>query len=93
MKVKPSLLLNTLLHYATPISITEALRLAANVKLFKTTLLCNNGLIYHYLSLLWQRSTMHFVTNRDHAHLIESMKNDTRISITCMGLWAFVIKP
>ena len=41
MKVKPSLLLNASLHYATPISITEVFCLAANVKLFKTTLASN----------------------------------------------------
>ena len=89
MKVKPSLLLNTSLRYATPISTTETLRLAANVKLFKTTLLWNKRLIYHYLSLLWQRLMMRFITNRDHAHLSKSMKNDGNISITCMKLWAF----
>ena len=32
---------------------------------------------------------MCFITNCDHVHLSESMKNDARISITCMGLWAF----
>ena len=32
---------------------------------------------------------MCFVTNHDHVHLSKSMKNDARISITCMGLWAF----
>ena len=32
---------------------------------------------------------MCFVTNSNHAHLSESTKNDARISITCMGFWAF----
>ena len=87
--MKFSFLLNASLPYATPISITEVLRLAANVKLFKTTLLWNKELIYHYFSLLWQKLTMRFITNCDHAHLSESMKNDATISITCMRLWAF----
>ena len=32
---------------------------------------------------------IHFITNYDRTHLSESMKNDARISIKCMGLWAF----
>ena len=57
-----------------------------NVQLLKTTLSWNKWLIYHYLSLLWQTFTTHFVTNCDHAHLNKSMKNDASISNTCVGL-------
>ena len=85
MKVKPSLLLNTSLCYATPIFIIEALCLAANVQLLKTTLLWNKQLIYHYLSLSWQMFTTCFISNYDHAHL-SGHKNDTHISNMCMGL-------
>ena len=80
--LKPSLLLNALPHYATPIFITEALHLAANVQLLKTTLLWNKWLIYHYLSILWQTFTTRIITNHNHAHISGHMKNDARISIT-----------
>ena len=30
---------------------------------------------------------MCIITNCDHTHLHKSMKNDARISVTCIGLW------
>ena len=74
MKVKLSLLLNALLCYATPIFITEALRLTANVQLLQPTLLQLISLLYNFL---WLTLTTRFVTNRDHAHLSKNLKNDT----------------
>ena len=45
-------------------------------------------MIFHYLSLLWQTFTTHFVTNHDHAHLSGHMLNDASSYFynTSMGL-------